>query len=156
MLTGKVRLITTDQKYGSIIGDDGGERLFERAEQSSLELLSEGDEVTFQHFHSTKGAAAADVKLKPCPYCKKPMHTSAHMSVCPSRPANMAPPMQAVKAMPARIGEFMVHFVPYGSQPDRGRFYLYDLTNAEVGMYKHYDNAVRFATGLPILTEFEE
>jgi cold shock CspA family protein len=155
-LTGRIRLVTSDQKYGTVRGDDGIERYFERPEQSSMELLSEGDEVTFMHYHTTKGAAAADVKLKPCPYCKQPMHTAAHMSVCPDRAPGIPPPMQAVKLMPARIGEFMVHYVPFGSQPDRGRFYLYDLTNVEVGMFKHFDNAVRFAIGLEILKEFED
>ena len=155
MQTGKITLITVDQKYGHLRGDDGITRLFERPEQSLVELLSEGDEVTYLPHNSSKGPAASDVKLLPCPYCKNIMHTSAHMSVCPARAPMTPPPLQAVIKQPARIGEFMVHFVPYASQPDRGRFYLYDLSNAEMGIFKSYDNAVRFATGLPILTELE-
>jgi hypothetical protein len=49
--------------------------------------------------------------------------------------------------MPARIGDHMVHFVPFPSQPDRGRFYVYDLSNNEVGMFVRYDNAANYALG---------
>lgn len=155
MLSGTVILVTDDQKYGNIRGDDGITRIFERLEQSLFELLSEGDAVTFLHINSPKGPAAADIKLKPCPYCTQVMHTTAHLSVCPLRPPSAAPPMQAVIKMPARIGSYMVHFVPFSSQPDRGRFYVYNLSNEEVGIFKRYGNAVVFCLGQGQL-EFED
>lgn len=155
MLSGRITLITSDQKFGRLVGDDGITRLFERPEQSLMELLSEGDAVTFLHIRSEKGPAAVDVKLQPCPYCGAVMHTTAHMSVCPARPPGIAPPQQSVIQNPARIGDYLVNFVPFKSQVDRGRFYVYDMTNAEVGIFKSYDNAVRFCLGQPILTELE-
>lgn len=147
MLTGTITLITSDQKYGNLRGDDGITRMFERPEQSLRELLSEGDAVTFLPFGSPKGPAASDVRLRPCPYCKKPIHTTAHFSVCAERPPGVVPPVQSVIKMPARIGEYMVQFVPFGSQPDRGRFYVMDLQNREAGIFARYDNASNFALG---------
>jgi len=150
MLEGTITLVTSDQKYGNLRGNDGITRIFERLEQSLFELLSEGDTVTFLHINSPKGPAATDIKLKPCPYCKQVMHTSAHLSVCPLRPSSMPPPLQAVIKMPARIGSYMVHFVPFSSQPDRGRFYVYNLENVESGVFKRYGNAVAFCLGQPL------
>lgn len=147
MLKGTIILITSDQRYGTLRGDDGIDRLFERPEQSLRELLSEGDRVTFLAHNSSKGAAASGVQLEACPYCQKPMHTSAHMSVCPMRPPGVPPPQQAVKMQPARIGGYMVHWVPFSSQADRGRFFVYDLSNVEVGTFIRFDNAVNFALG---------
>lgn len=155
-LSGRITLITQDQKYGHLVGDDGINRLFERPEQSLMELLSEGDAVTFQHIHSEKGPAAMDVKLQPCPYCKEPIRTVAHLSVCPLRPPSMPPPQQAVIQSPARVGAHLITFVPFSSQPGRGRYHVYDLTNVQVGLFKAYDNAVRFALGQPVLTELED
>lgn len=147
MLTGTITLITSDQRYGNLRGDDGISRIFERHEQSLRELLSEGDAVTFLPFNSPKGPAAAQVQLVACPYCQQAIHTTAHLSVCPQRAPGTVPPIQAVLKMPARIGDYMVHFVPFGSQPDRGRFYVYDLTNTEAGIFSRYDNAANFALG---------
>jgi hypothetical protein len=78
------------------------------------------------------------------------------LSVCPSRPPTAPPPVQAVKMMPARVGEYMIHFVPFSTQADRGRFYVYDLSNAEVGLFKSYDNAVRFSLGQEVMKELED
>lgn len=149
MLAGIITLVTQDQKYGNLRGHDGITRIFERQEQSLRELLSEGDEVTFLHIHSPKGPAATNVQLTPCPYCKKSMRSAAHMCVCPMRPPSMAPPLRAVLMTPARIGDYMVHFVPFPSQPDRGRFFVYNMSNEEVGMFAKYGNAVAFTMGKP-------
>jgi hypothetical protein len=146
-MRGTIGLITEDQKYGRLVGEDGITRLFERPEQSLVELLSEGDEVTFLAHRSDKGPAASDVKLALCAYCQQIMHTSAHLSVCPSRPPNTPPPLQAVKKMPARVGEMMIHFVPFSSQPERGRFFVYNLKNEETGKFDRYDSACNFALG---------
>jgi hypothetical protein len=147
MLTGTITLITSDQKYGNVRGDDGITRIFERPEQSLFELLNEGDQVMFVPHRSDKGPAAADLSLVPCPHCKQVIHTSAHLSVCPLRPPGAPPPLQAVKQMPARVGEMMIRFVPFTSQPERGRFYVTGLNNEERGVFDRYENAVAFALG---------
>lgn len=148
MLRGVVTLVTTDQRYGNVRGDDGISRIFERPEQSLIEILNEGDEVNFVPHRSDKGPAAADLSLTPCQHCKQVMHTSAHLSVCPSRPPGVPPPLAAVKQMPARIGEMMIRFVPFSSQPERGRFYVTNLLNiGQPGIFDRYDNAIAFALG---------
>jgi hypothetical protein len=144
---GRVLLITEDQKYGTLEGEDGVRREFERPEQSLNELLAENDAVNFVPHRSDKGPAASGVMLDRCQYCQTVMHTSAHLSVCPQRPPNSPPPLQSVKKMPARVGEMMIHFVPFGSQPERGRFFVYDLQNVEVGKFDRYDAACDFALG---------
>lgn len=154
MMRGTITLITTDQKYGNVRGDDGITRIFERPEQSLVEVLNEGDEVTFVPHRSDKGPAASDLSLTPCAHCKQIMHTSAHLSVCPSRPDSVPPPLQAVKQMPARVGDSMIRFVPFSSQPDRGRFFVSNLTNQETGKFDRYENAIAFALGRePVLPE---
>jgi hypothetical protein len=151
MLKGKIILITSDQKYGNLLGDDGITRQFERPEQSLLEMLSEGDTVVFTPGRSEKGPAAYDVKLEPCMYCHSIMHTVAHLCVCPLRPASNPPPVQAVKQVPARIGEMIVYFVPNASQPQRGRFRVYNLQNEEAGIFDRYDAACNFALGKDVI-----
>jgi cold shock CspA family protein len=152
-MLGTIKILTEDQKYGTLIGEDGISRLFERPEQSLVELLSEGDEVMFLAHRSDKGPAASDVKLVPCPYCGLIIHTSAHLSVCLQRPATSPPPLQAVKKLPARVGDKLIQFQPFGSQPDRGRFFVYNLQNEEVGTFDRYDNACAFALGLTPVAE---
>lgn len=155
MMRGTITLITTDQKYGNVRGDDGISRIFERPEQSLIEVLNEGDEVNFMPHRSDKGPAAADLSLVPCQHCGKVIHTSAHLSTCPMRPPGVPPPLAAVKQMPARVGEMMIRYVPFGSQPERGRFFVSSLgNNAEVGKFSRYENAIAFALGRePVLPE---
>jgi cold shock CspA family protein len=151
-MKGVIKIITTDQRYGTLISEDGIQRLFERPEQSLVELLSEGDEVQFVAHRSDKGPAASDVHLQPCPYCHDVIHTTAHLSVCPQRPPSVAPPMQAVKMMPARISQSMISFVPFSSQPERGRFIVHNLTtNQQTGTFDRYGDAVDFALGRNVI-----
>jgi cold shock CspA family protein len=148
-MKGTIKIITSDQMYGTLIGEDGTERLFHRPESSLIELLSEGDAVLFTPTRTDKGPGATAIHLQPCPYCEKPIHTAGHMSKCPDRPQREAPPLHSVKLVPAVIGNAIVHFIPNVTQPQRNRFHIYSFSGGLIGKVDRYDAAVEIALKEP-------